>query len=726
MNIDTIRLQEQTAMLTQAIKTDNIFHNKANYELLVSVITDHNHFYYIDNNPIISDHDYDLLFKTLQRFEELNPKLIRDDSPTQSLQNQYEIQSWFKKTDHASPILSLENSYNIKDIQDRYDSISNLLEKEEIDTTQLRFSIEPKYDGLSIVLTYKNWKLFKAVTRGDGYTGDDVTANVHTIKNLPTTITTDKTVIIRGEIMMTKSARKKLNLEREESGDLPFANTRNAAAGSLKLLDTNLVAQRKLICYVYDVLHGPNQILDEFETLNKLTNKSNGYTFDELLDFIRTSDIKNKLLKQEVDFDGLVIKLLGEDIRHKVWSTSHHPRRAVAYKFPAQQAATQIVDITRQVGRTRILTPVAHLQSVKLSWASISRVSLHNRDFITNKDIQIYDRVWLQRSGEVIPYIVSVIKDRRDGTQKKLEQNTIYCPACNTQAKVALHQVGTKTKPLTTTQLLCPNPDCPGVLKEQLHHFVWKNALNINTLWEATIDLLVDQWLLQSLDDLYSLTHPEQQFIMKRLPWIGDKKIITLIEELDESRTKPLWRFLNAFGIPGIGIKIAKDIEKALVSRPENPKKLSEMMSIITTQQFLDNIHGIGSTIINDLVQRSKNNTDLISKLEHYQITPSLPHLPASSSNTPSIAITWSFSLTRSELTYYIQEAGFQFSPSLTKKTTYLLVGTNPWNKLNKVWKNTKIISKLEEIYSLLNISTPLFEEKEKAPNWNKNMQSLF
>ncbi len=259
---------------------------------------------------------------------------------------------------------------------------------------------------------------------------------------------------------------------------------------------------------------------------------------------INNPTTKDTLLKADIDFDGLVIKVIDPEIRELLGSTNHHPRRAIAYKFPAQQVATQIESIERQVGRTGILTPVANLTPTELSGVTISRVSLHNRDFITTKDIQLHDRVWLQRSGEVIPYIVGVITNRRTNTQK-IQPDDIHCPACNIQAQKIENIVGTKTKPELTTQFICPNHDCPGVFKEQLKHFVSKNCMNISSIGEAIIDMLVDQQILNSLSDIYTLTSPEKIFVLKRLPGIAEKKIDTFIDEINKSKNNPFRRLLN-------------------------------------------------------------------------------------------------------------------------------------------------------------------------------------
>ena len=752
-NIDTKILLQETQSL-QSLLSDQSFLQSSKkeieniYDRLITTLIDHNHLYYIDNTPLITDTEYDWLFDGLRKIENHYPDIIRDDSPSQTIIGQYDVQTNFEKSDHKTPILSLQNTYNSEEITDRYESITNMLNKKisEIESEEeknnlihkiqnLSFLIQPKYDWLAIVLTYTNGKLMKAVTRGDGYTGDDVTENVKTIKNLPKTVTDKNTVIVRWEIMMPKSVRKSLNIIRQDNGEEPFSNTRNAAAGSLKLLDTNEVAKRWLVCYIYDVVQWYAQILEEFSQF-QWPQQWDDCNIEDILDTIHATDTKENLLKADIDFDGLVIKIANPEIRALLWSTNHHPRRAIAYKFPAQQIATQIESIERQVWRTGILTPVANLTPTELSGVTISRVSLHNRDFIKQKDIQLHDRVRLQRSGEVIPYIVSVITNRRNNTQKKLDPDTIVCPACMSHAQRIENEVGTKTKPQISTQFFCPNQSCPGILKEQLKHFVSKNCMNIASIGESLIDMLVDQHLIASLSDLYTLTQPDKIFLLKRFPGIATKKIDTLIEELEKSKQNEFRRFLNALGIPGIGIKLAKEIEKALslhlasswVQRSEIERsQMNSIFQTISSPDFLTSIYGIGDTLTEELDHRvqSTNNITLLTQFEHHGIAPLLPTTHKSQITNQSVCITGIFPLSRSELEFYITQAWYIFSPTLTKTVNYLFVWDNAGSKKDKIWPNTIIISNREEICTMLDISVPLFEsKKETSVGWE--MQSLF
>lgn len=743
MNINVNNLWKQTQSLIILGQESGFFENQINYDNLIECLIDHNHLYYIDNNPIISDKEYDNLFQLLKEFESLHPEYIRDYSPTQKLVWQYEIQTEFKKSNHITPILSLQNTYDSKDILERYESITTMLNKkiEEIENedkknillskiNNLQFIIEPKYDWLSIVLTYHDGKIYKAVTRWDWYTGDDVTENIKTIKNLPHIISEKGTIIIRWEVLMPKSTRKGINQEREENGEEPFANTRNAASWSLKLLDTNEVAKRWLVCYIYDILQWQEWNIKYFsQYTSTILNRVN--SIQDVITTIHNIKTKDQLLKADIDFDWLVIKIIDLEIRELLWSTNHHPRRAIAYKFPAQQIATQIESIERQIWRTGILTPVANLTPTELSGVTISRVSLHNRDFISNKDIQLNDWVWLQRSGEVIPYIVWVITNRRDKTQSKLEAEYIHCPACKTKAQKIENIVGTKTKPETTTQFFCPNNSCPGILKEQLKHFVSKNCMNISSIGEAIIEILVDQKILNTISDIYTLTEPEKIFILKRLPGIAEKKIDTFIDEINKSKKNIFRRLLNGLGISGIGIKIAKEISATLEKCGRSDiKNLDEIFTIITKEEFLSSVFGIWDKIIEELQWRYSNqiNKQLLKNLQKYWIQTNFSNSKNITRNWWTICITWTFPLSRNELEFYIQQAWYIFSPNLTKSVDYLLVWENAGSKKDKIWSNTKIIDNREEIYSLLNISVPLFQSSDNKENTNNisKMQSLF
>jgi DNA ligase (NAD+) len=385
--------------------------------------------------------------------------------------------------------------------------------------------------------------------------------------------------------MMPKSVLKKINEQRELDWLDPFSNTRNAAAWSIKLLDSGEVKKRKLVCFVYDLLEAEDENWNKIEPdlkdlwFNQVNLPFGKQTIWWIQEICTNSETRQELDQLDYDFDGLVIKLqenrpkmveltheeknqslfpIGWEtveksisLRKILWSTQHHPRRAIAYKFPAQQASTQILSVDFQVWRTWIITPVANLQPIQLSGVEISRVSLHNFDFINEKDIKLYDFVWVQRSGEVIPYITSVIKERRNWIEEKISA-PLFCPACNS--------------PIINieTHYYCTNPECPAQTKEKLIHFCSKEAMDIQWVGDAIVDILIQQNLIHSVADIYTLSDIQTQIFLKKIPWIWEKTLYEISQQLEESKSKELWRKLNALWIPNIWKKTAQDIEKFL------------------------------------------------------------------------------------------------------------------------------------------------------------------
>lgn len=672
------------------------------YQQLIDCLTDHNHLYYVENNPILSDKEYDDLFTYLKKIEEYFPHLISSNSPTQSLIGQ--ISEWFSQAKHTTPQLSLENSYNAEDLADRDEFISKHLQKstEELEQKILySYIIEPKFDGISVELIYKDGYLHQAITRGDGITGDDITTNVKTINNLPKKIATQNELHLRGEIMMPKSVWKQINIQREKNGELAFANTRNAAAGSIKLLDSNEVAKRGLICYIYDLVSHPEQsegstftthedILQSLKTL-WLPIFDRRKKYENIQDIIHTCldpQTQQFFDTQDNDFDGLVIKINELKNRKILWTTQHHPRRAMAYKFPAQQMSTKINSIERQVGRSGIITPVANLEPVQLSGVTISRVSLHNIDFITSKDIQLHDYVWIQRSGEVIPYITGVIKDRRENAE--VITPPTHCPSCGHETKVI------------DMHTYCINNACPAQLQEKIEHFVSKQCMDIEGIGESIATLLVQQGLVTTVDQLYQFTKPEKQLLLRTLPWFADKKINEIAYQLEQSKKQPLRRLLHGLGIPHIGKKTAMMIQESIQKtshseRSEESISLDSLISYLTNPEFLEQIYGIGDKMILALQAffHDATNIQILQNLinDGVNISPD-----DQKTETPftgiHFCITGSFEVSRDTIIAACEAQGMIFDPSPTSKTQYLLVGDKWGSKVAKAEElGTKILS---------------------------------
>lgn len=684
------------------------------YQNLIDTLIEHNHLYYIESSPIISDYEYDQLFSYLKNIEEIAPHLITSNSPTQSLIGQ--ISEGFAKADHRTPLLSLENSYNAQDLTNRDSRIKKILEKAD-QNCSFFYRLEPKFDGISCEIIYQNWLLTQAITRGDGKTWEDITINAKTIKSLPKKLTQPINIRLRGEIMMPKSQLSALNLNREALGLNTFANTRNAASWSIKLLDSTEVERRNLICFIYDILESDtNQTIKEiwlptFDLPEKFQHFDN---IQSLIDACLNPELKSFLDEQDFDFDGLVIKITDKNlldwkdqtsIRTLLGVTEHHPRRAIAYKFPAQQIAAKICSIDFQVGRTWILTPVANLEPVNLSGVTISRVSLHNFDFIKEKWILNWDFVRIQRSGEVIPYVLSAIPSRRNGTESEIFPPKL-CPSCQT--------------PIISQDIhyYCKNPDCPAQLKEKLLYFVSRDALDIAGFGDSIIQLLMEQNLLNSFADFYTLTKVENQIILRKLPSFWDKKISELISQIELSKTKPLRKLLNALGIPNIGKKTAQDLSAYLAQ-----KKVTNLTSLIdelkNTEQLWA-IYGIWEKVATDIAAffSSPKTLDLLYKLESFWLNFSAVKEQTSNTeqnqNSLSFSITGTFPLSRTEIANQLIAQGYQFDENPIQTTSFMLIGEKAGSKADKAQKyGIKTFNNREEIVKTFNIKLPEPQNKK-------------
>ena len=684
------------------------------YQNLIDTLIEHNHLYYIESSPIISDYEYDQLFSYLKNIEEIAPHLITSNSPTQSLIGQ--ISEGFAKANHRTPLLSLENSYNAQDLTNRDTRIKKILEKSD-QNCSFFYRLEPKFDGISCEIIYQNWLLTQAITRGDGKTWEDITINVKTIKSLPKKLTQPINIRLRGEIMMPKSQLSALNLSREALGLNSFANTRNAASWSIKLLDSAEVERRNLICFIYDILESDtNQTIKEiwlptFDLPEKFQHFDN---IQSLIDACLNPELKSFLDEQDFDFDGLVIKITdkhlpnGKDqtsILTLLGATEHHPRRAIAYKFPAQQIAAKISSIDFQIGRTWILTPVANLEPVNLSGVTISRVSLHNFDFIKEKWILNWDFVRIQRSGEVIPYVLSAIPSRRNGTESEIFPPKL-CPSCQT--------------PIISQDIhyYCKNPDCPAQLKEKLLYFVSRDALDIAGFGDSIIQLLMEQNLLNSFADFYTLTKVENQILLRKLPSFWDKKISELISQIELSKTKPLRRLLNALGIPNIWKKTAQDLSTYLAQ-----KKVTNLTSLINelknTEQLWA-IYGIWDKVATDIAAffSSPKTLDLLYKLENFWLNFSavedLKSNTEQNQNSLSFSITGTFPLSRTEIANQLIAQGYQFDENPIQTTSFMLIGEKAGSKVDKAQKyNIKTYNNREEIVKTFNIKLPAPQNKK-------------
>lgn len=671
--------------------------------------------YYIKASPVISDWEYDRLFDFLIKLEKKFPQIKTPTSPTTRID--LKVQSELTKATHKYMLLSLSNTYSIEDIKSWFTTLMNFIKK--IDNNILpKFYIEPKFDWLSVEIIYINWQLVQAITRWDWKIWEDVTENIKTIKTVPLQINCQKQVHIRWEVVMTKSAFKQLNIEREKVWLPIFANPRNAASGSLRQLDPNETKKRNLIFTAYDILNFEDlniknhlQVLyfleknrflvEDLYRLGKISKREE-FTIEQVIDFIQKID---NLDEYDIEFDWLVIKLTDLILRNKIWTTQHHPRWAMAYKFPTKQATTKLIDIEYSIWRTWIITPVAILEPVKLWWVVIKRATLHNFDFIKEKDIRIWDWVLVQRSWEVIPYILMVIKQRREKNTKKVIPPK-NCPYCNTP--VIKEDVYIK----------CPNPTCEAQLVEKLKHFVSKDALDIAWLWEKNIEMLFKSNITKYYVDIFKLK--EKFVVLKSLPNMWDKKISQILLNIEKAKQKPLHRWIYAFWIEYVWIVAAQLIEKHIQQQTNsNFITIQQLISYLGDKNFLFEIKWIWEKTVESIYNYITNpkSKKMLLDLEQFNIkfyikTEQIQNLL----NWQKICITGSLPIPRPKFVQIISNYWWVFQSQITKETDILIVWDKPWSKLKKakqLWVKIYTIDEFLGEYS--NLKKYFNENKKRA-----------
>ncbi len=633
--------------------------------ILRGKIVFHDTKYYRDNDPQISDSEFDYLVKELEALEARYPDLITPDSPTQRVGEQ--PHEGFAGVEHRIPMLSLDNCFSPEELKDFEERIRKTIPDED-----LEYVVELKIDGLGISVIYREGSLAQAVTRGDGVRGDDVTSNVRTIRSLPLSIDLTGEVEVRGEIFLPFPSFQALNREREANGEPLFANPRNAAAGSIRMLDPQVVAARKLDAFLYTLFIDGEESESQWESLQKLHDlgfKTNPRSqpcrdLEEVTGLYRSLIEERDLL--EYDVDGIVIKVNSADQQRRLGRTSKFPRWAISLKFPARQATTRINDILIQVGRTGALTPVAALEPVKLSGTTISRSTLHNEDEILRKDIRIGDTVLIERSGDVIPRVVSVMKDKRSGKEKAFKFPSA-CPVC-----------GTKTfRPENEVVARCVNPSCPAVVRESILHFVSRRAMNIEGLGEALVELLLDSGQVHEIPDLYRLEQQE----LEQLERMGQKSSQNLLDEIEKSRHNDLSRLIYALGIRYVGERTAQ----ILAGHFRSMEALSR-----ATQEELEEIDDVGPKVGESVVfffQEPKN-LALIEKLRAAGLNLAVREAPGTEEwllQGKTFVLTGTLqNMPREQAKARIESLGGKVTTSVSSKTDYLLAGSDPGTKLRK------------------------------------------
>ncbi|SHE95832.1 DNA ligase (NAD+) [Marinitoga hydrogenitolerans DSM 16785] len=659
---------------------------KKEYEELKNNIEKYNYYYYVLNNPLISDVDYDKLFKKLITLEKKYPELKTPDSP--SFRVGGKILKQFNTVPHTVPMLSLDNTYNEKEIIEFDERIKKLLNLKNVE-----YTCELKIDGISISLRYENGILVQGITRGNGVNGDDVTENIKTIRSIPLRLKEPVTIEVRGEVFMPKKEFLRINEERENEGLNVFANPRNATAGTIKLLDTSEVSKRHLDSFIYYILepekHNIKTQIDALTYLEKLGFKVNKETklsknIYEVIEYWKYwTENKNKL---EYDVDGTVIKVNNFEYQKKLGNTARSPRWAIAFKFPAEQAITKIKDIIFQVGSTGIITPVAIFEPVFLEGTTVQRASLHNFDYIKERDIRINDYVKIEKAGGIIPQIVTVLTEKRTGNESPIEEPT-KCPVCG-------GQVG-KINP-SEIAIRCLNPLCKAKLKRNLEVWVSRDAMNIQGLGPKLIDRIVEAKLVEKVSDLYKLDH----FKLASLGHgIGPKMISKILKQIEDSKKRGLDKVLYALGIPNVGKKLAKDLAEKF-----------NTIDNLTNAEYdeLISIDGIGSDIAQQIYDFFKNEKvkKIINELKELGVVLTYhSNEKEGMFKNMLICVTGELEkMTRGQFKEFIENNGGTFKDSVTKKLNFLVVGKNAGSKLEKAKKFGIPILTEKEFYKKYNI----------------------
>ena len=627
--------------------------------------------YYVDDEPIASDEEYDKLARQCLEFENKNPNLINPNSPNRRVGGA--ILKGFKKANHLSRMWSQEDVFNDKELEDWIKRASKVGDN-------LEFFCQPKFDGASLNLIYENGILKQAITRGDGEIGEDVTQNAMTIQSIPLEIAEKSLIEIRGEVVIKKSDFEDINIERLKNSESTFANPRNAAAGSLRQLDSSITSKRKLFFNAWGV--GQNSL--NFEKTSQMMD----YIFS--LGFVKTpmqtlvkniDDIKKlyeNMIKKRDTFpmllDGMVIKIDDITTQQDLGFTQKFPRWSCAYKFPAVEKTTKLKDIILQVGRTGVVTPVAIVEPVLIEGANVERATLHNFDEIQRLDLKIGDEIIIIRSGDVIPKITKVLKDRRDGNEKEILKPTI-CPDCSSELLIE------------DIMIKCQNLDCPSRVVNSIIYFASKNCLNIDGLGDKIVELLVNEKKIFDILDLYSLKYED----LENLEGFKEKKINNLLNAIENSKNSELYRVLTALGIEHIGEVASKSI-------------CSKFGLDLVDVSFEDliSIDGIGEQMANSFLEFFRVNRQFVLKL--FDILKPKVTIKEEAKDNPfknkTVVITGTMSKSRDEIKLFLEDLGAKVSSSVSKKTDFLIYGEDAGSKYDKAIELGIEILTEDEMYS--------------------------
>lgn len=645
---------------------------KKEIERLVKELNYHCYLYYVLDSPVISDEEYDRLYRRLTELEE-RYGFIMPDSPTQRVGAP--PLDKFEKVAHSEPMLSLDNAFSYGELRDFESRIRRMLESDD----EIEYTVEPKYDGLAIELTYMDGILLRASTRGDGYTGEDVTQNIKTVKSVPLRIenklgTLDYYIDIRGELYMNIKDFEELNRQREASGESLFANPRNAAAGSVRQLDSSITASRRLhlACYGIGKVSGI-----DFKSQNELINWLRESRFPVPAIVLTAKGIENVIKaidvieakRQEFPFetDGAVIKVNDFELQKRLGTKTREPRWAIAYKFKAHQGVARIIEIKGSVGRTGVITPYAVFEPVRIGGVTVSRSTLHNWDELNRKDIREGDYVVIERAGDVIPHVIMPLKERRVGSEKQVALPQ-KCPSCGSRL---IRETG-------EVALRCVSLKCPAQMQERIIHFASRGAMNIDGLGEKNVQLLYSNGLISHFEDIYRLSKDK----LLKLPRFAEKSAQNLIDAINRSKTTTLNRFLFALGILHVG-------EYASRLLAANFKRLEDLYNI--KPEAVLNIKQIGEKIAHSVSSffNDSDNLKILESLKNLGVTISNPDFEGDKKGHKTLdgltfVITGTMPVPRKHLQDIIENLGGHVSSSISKNTNYLIAGVDPGSKLAK------------------------------------------
>ena len=626
--------------------------------------------YYDEDNPEVSDYEYDMTMNKLKALEKEFPDLITKDSLTQKVGGH--VKEGFAKVEHEVPLQSLQDIFSFDELEEFKERVYKVAKENGMKESDVKFVVETKIDGLSAALEYKEGKFVRGATRGNGLVGEDVTENLKTIKNIPMELSEPLNITVRGEVFIGKKEFEKMNEERELNEEKTFANARNAAAGSLRQLDARITKNRPLDIYIFNVqkIEG-KEFNSHFEELNYL--KKLGFNVNpvlipcnnipEAIEAIKK--IGNERENLTFGIDGAVIKVDDLKLRKKMGTTSKVPRWAIAYKYPPEQKETKLKDIVCQVGRTGAITPMAILEPVRVAGSTISKTTLHNEDFIKEKDIRIGDTIVVQKAGDVIPEILEVKKEKRIGTEKVFKMPKV-CPVCG--APVVREEGEAVSR--------CIGIECPAKLVRNIIHFVSRECMNIDGLGDKIIEQLIDKNLIRNIADIYYLTFDDIASLKKN----GKKFAQNLVDAINNSKRNDLYRLIAALGIRHIGVKAAKTLAKKY-------KTMDNLMN--ASEESLAMTDDIGEISANSLYEffKQEQTKDLINKLKEANVNMQMLEGEGTDNRFEGMTFVLTGALekfTRKEASDLIEKHGGKTSSSVSKKTNYVLAGEDAGSKLTK------------------------------------------